>query len=116
VVLRADRIAAAGCVFPVSHRELADRSIGLRHRAGIGLTEESDAITIVVSEETGNLSLCHNGGFERDLEEEPFRTRLHELLFLKPKENEGSPAEQLEGKNRLSPSGDGHLVPDQKPR
>lgn len=100
VVLRTDRIAGAGCVFPVSQRELLDRSIGLRHRAGIGITEETDAISIVVSEETGNLSLCHDGKLEHALSEDAFRLRLHDLFFLKPKENEGTPAEQLEAESR----------------
>ncbi len=110
VILRTDRIAGAGCVFPVSQRELLDRSIGLRHRAGLGITEETDAICIVVSEETGSLSLCHDGKLERDLAEDAFKTRLHELFFLKPKENEGTPSEQLEAESRQSPGGDRHLV------
>ena len=116
VVLHTDRIAGAGCVFPLSQRELLDRSIGLRHRAGIGITEETDAISVVVSEETGNLSLSHNGKLERDLAQEAFKLRLHELFFLKPKENEGTPSEQLEAENRQSPGSDSHLVSHQRAR
>ena len=61
VIIRNDRIIAAACIFPVSQREDLDRTLGLRHRAALGITEESDAIAIVVSEETGNISICHRG-------------------------------------------------------
>src|SRR5882757_607619 len=57
VILRNGRIAAAACIFPVSQRETLDRSLGLRHRAGLGITEESDAVAVVVSEETGAILL-----------------------------------------------------------
>jgi len=83
VVLRLsdERIQGAGCVFPVSQKELVDRSIGLRHRAAMGITEESDAIAIVVSEETGNLSLSHGGVLEPNLDVETFRQKLYEFLL-----------------------------------
>src|SRR5262245_55364482 len=57
VIIRNGRVAAAACIFPVSQRETLDRSLGLRHRAGLGFTEESDAIAIVISEETGAISI-----------------------------------------------------------
>jgi diadenylate cyclase len=76
------RIVAAGCVFPVSQKEIADRSIGLRHRAGIGITEETDAVALVVSEETGALSLCYKGKLEHDLTQEQLRERLQEILMI----------------------------------
>lgn len=78
------RITAAGCVFPVSQREVPDRAIGLRHRAGMGVTEESDAIALVVSEETGALSICYHGRIEHDLEPEVLRARLTEILMHGP--------------------------------
>lgn len=80
VILDQGRIQAAGCVFPVSQREVRDRSIGLRHRAGMGITEETDAIALVVSEESGALSICHGGKLEHDLEPDELRERLLELL------------------------------------
>lgn len=82
-----ERIAGAGCVFPLIQRELSDQSIGLRHRAAMGITEESDAIALVVSEETGAISIAINGKLERDLEGEELRVRLNELLSNQ--ENEG---------------------------
>ncbi|MCB1275437.1 diadenylate cyclase CdaA [Prosthecobacter sp.] len=75
------RISAAGCVFPVSQREIQDRAIGLRHRAGMGISEETDAIALVVSEETGALSLCFQGKLEHDLEPAKLRQRINEILI-----------------------------------
>jgi diadenylate cyclase len=79
-----ERILGAGCVFPVSHRELDERSVGLRHRAAMGITEESDAIAIVVSEETGQLSLAEDGELQRNLEENQFRKRLYDYFSPPP--------------------------------
>ena len=94
VIVQNDRIAAAACIFPLTAREDLDRSLGLRHRAGIGITEESDAIAILVSEETGHVSLCHRGILERNLSVDRFRRRLNQLLLLEKYETD-SPA-QLE--------------------
>lgn len=80
VIIDQGRIASAGCVFPVSQRDIQDRAIGLRHRAGMGITEETDAIALVVSEETGALSLCYQGKLEHDLEPDDLRQRINEIL------------------------------------
>lgn len=114
LIVRNDRIVAAACIFPVSQRENLDRNLGLRHRAGLGITEESDAIAIVVSEETGIVSICHRGRIERNFDPENFQRRLADLLFLE--KNEKSVAEQLDGEDRLPPSRDDPLVPHQKER
>jgi diadenylate cyclase len=81
IIIRDDRIIAAACIFPVSQREDLDRTLGLRHRAGLGITEESDAIAIVVSEETGNVSICHRGKIERGFKPGNLEKRLGELLL-----------------------------------
>lgn len=81
MILRKTRIEGAGCVFPISQREMSDRSIGLRHRAAIGMTEETDAIAVVVSEETGHISICVGGELERDLTLDEFKDRLAALLL-----------------------------------
>lgn len=94
MILREERVLAAACIFPVSQRENLDRSLGLRHRAALGLSEESDAITIIVSEETGQISLCHRGKIERDLDKESLKRRL-QLLMVLEKYEENDP-EQLE--------------------
>ncbi len=75
-----ERISGAGCVFPLIQRELSDHGIGLRHRAAMGITEESDAVALVVSEETGAISIAINGKLERDLEGAELKERLDELL------------------------------------
>ncbi len=76
VIISGDRICAAGCLFPLSQREEISRTLGTRHRAAIGITEETDAIVVVVSEETGAISLAYNGKLRRGLEPE----RLHRML------------------------------------
>jgi len=90
LILRNDRILAAACIFPVSQRHDLDRNLGLRHRAGLGITEESDAIAIVVSEETGNVSICHRGRIERDFDPDDFKRRLAQLLLLEKYEDSDS--------------------------
>jgi diadenylate cyclase len=90
LIIRDDRIIAAACVFPLSQRVDLDRNLGLRHRAGLGLTEETDALVIVVSEETGIVSVCHRGKIERNFDPETFRARLGELLLLDKDEKSSS--------------------------
>ncbi len=81
LIVSSDRIVAAACIFPLTQREDLDRNLGLRHRAALGLSEESDAVAIVVSEETGQVSICHSGLLERNLPAEKFRRRLSHLLL-----------------------------------
>ncbi len=81
VIIRDDRIVSAACIFPVSQRESLDRSFGLRHRAGLGLSEETDAIAIIVSEETGSVSMCAGNQIERGLAPAELRRRLGNLLL-----------------------------------
>ncbi len=80
MILKEGRVEGAGCVFPVSQRELLDRSIGLRHRAAMGITEQTDAIAIVVSEETGQISIARAGELDQALTPHLFKQRLTELL------------------------------------
>ena len=65
VILRKERVLAAACVLPLTDRELSDTQMGTRHRAAIGVTEQSDALVIVVSEETGRTSVARNGRIVR---------------------------------------------------
>lgn len=76
VILREGRIVAAACILPLSTAFLDDRRLGLRHRAALGVTEESDAVAVVVSEERGSISVAHNGRIIRDLDPE----RLERVL------------------------------------
>ena len=70
VVMRNGRILAAACVLPLSTAFLDDRRLGLRHRAALGISEETDAVAVVVSEERGSVSVAHNGRIIRDLDPE----------------------------------------------
>lgn len=78
IVIRDERITAAGCLFPLSENPDISKSLGTRHRAAIGLTEESDAITIVVSEETGRISVCIHGQLHSDLNKETLIKTINE--------------------------------------
>jgi diadenylate cyclase len=80
VVIRGGRIAAAACEFPLSRQAILDPDLGTRHRAAVGLTEETDAAVIVVSEQTGQISLAVAGRLERNLPSDQLRRRLLELL------------------------------------
>ncbi len=86
IILRDGRVRGAGCVFPLTQKELTDRALGLRHRAAIGITEESDAMAISVSEETGQICLSHKGIIERNLEVEEMKKRLADLLQTRDEE------------------------------
>jgi len=109
VIVSGDRIVAAGCIFPLTQRDDLERTIGLRHRAGLGLSEESDTIALVVSEETGQVSICHSGVIERNLNVERFGKRLSQLL-LREENHAKDPAAQLEGETGLPASGRGPVV------
>ncbi len=82
VIIRGDRIAFASCVLPLSRTADLPKKYGTRHRAGLGITEESDAIAVIVSEETGEISLAVEGKLERNLEPEELRVRLTDLMGL----------------------------------
>ena len=76
VIIQKDRIAAAACFLPLSMNPVLSTQMGTRHRAGIGITEETDAIAVIVSEETGAISLAVGGTVERDLTVDQLRERL----------------------------------------
>ena len=83
VIVQGDRIAAAACFLPLSVNPLVSRDLGTRHRAALGLTEENDALAIVVSEESGNISLALGGTLERGLSPDALRARLRSLLGVR---------------------------------
>jgi diadenylate cyclase len=80
VIVHEDRVVAAACFLPLSMNPVLSTQLGTRHRAGIGITEETDAIAVIVSEETGSISLAVAGTIERDLTVEQLRERLGSLL------------------------------------
>jgi diadenylate cyclase len=80
VIVQGDRIAAAACFLPLSVNPRLSKDLGTRHRAALGLTEENDAVAIVVSEETGSISLTLGGDIEREMTTDRLRARLRGLL------------------------------------
>ncbi len=80
VVIRNGRVSAAGCQFPLAESDAVDLSLGSRHRAALGLAQESDALVLVVSEETGRVSVAYEGQLYVGLELENLREMLLELL------------------------------------
>jgi uncharacterized protein (TIGR00159 family) len=82
VVIRGDRIAYASCVLPLSKSSEIPRKYGTRHRAGLGISEESDAIAVIVSEETGEISVAVGGKFHRNLDQELLKSLLLKELGI----------------------------------
>jgi diadenylate cyclase len=123
VIVQKDRIAAAACFLPLSMNPVLSTQLGTRHRAGIGITEETDAIAVIVSEETGAVSLAVAGKIERDLTIEQLRDRLSGVLRRyvppstlptpitsgseMPEPAEPSPSEPSEADPRLSRRAEG---------
>lgn len=83
VIIQGNRIAAAGCFLPITLSAELSKSMGTRHRAGIGLTEETDAVAIIVSEETGFISLCMDGKLETKLDMGTLRDLMTEIFSSK---------------------------------
>jgi len=81
VIIRKNRILTAGCVLPLTKNPYISKKLGTRHRAAIGLSEETDAVIIVVSEETSRISLVQHGAITSDLDETALRNRL-EAIFV----------------------------------
>src|SRR5688500_18562687 len=117
VIMIGDKIAFAACIFPLTQRQDLAKSLGTRHRAAIGLTEETDAVVVVVSEETGGISYAYKGHLVRNVTAEELRAFLTSVfvrrskrsvrvrewikakLQSKPKEQPGLPAAQLSEPN-----------------
>jgi diadenylate cyclase len=93
VIVQNNRIAAAACFLPLTVKPRLSKDLGTRHRAAIGITEETDAIAIVVSEETGSLSLAHDGQIERGLTIDALRSRLRETFGQKSPVRQTTPVE-----------------------
>jgi diadenylate cyclase len=81
VIVQDDRVAAAACFLPLTVNPKLSKELGSRHRAAIGLTEENDSVAIVISEETGNISVVSDGQVERGLDPDGLRARLRSLVL-----------------------------------
>ncbi|HXJ57089.1 MAG TPA: diadenylate cyclase CdaA [Verrucomicrobiae bacterium] len=80
VIIKGDRIARAACIFPLTRRQDLNKSLGTRHRAAIGLSEEADAVIVVVSEETGSISYAYKGQLTRGVTAENLRAFLSTIF------------------------------------
>lgn len=92
VIIQNDRLAAAGCILPLTQDQRLSVALGTRHRAAIGLTEETDAIVIVVSEETQTISYAENGKLKRKIDINTLRTDLLKNFGLAGEEKTTKPA------------------------
>lgn len=86
-IIRNDRIAASGCFLPLSTNYDINKKLGTRHRSGIGISENSDALVIIVSEETGTISLAVNGNLTRNYNKEKLKDILIRIYAIKFKKN-----------------------------
>jgi len=102
VILKGDRIAYAACIFPLTQRQDLSKSLGTRHRAAIGLSEETDAVVVVVSEETGAISYAYKGQFVRGVTLEVLRSFLTSVL-VNPAKSRGWLRNYLGWRLRLDP-------------
>ena len=82
VIIRQDRIVAAACMLPLTQNRFLSSQLGMRHRAAIGITESTDALALVVSEETGYISIAENGTLFRNIDVQRLRERLLEIFTV----------------------------------
>jgi diadenylate cyclase len=87
VIIQGDRVAFAACIFPLTQRQDLNKSLGTRHRAAIGLSEETDAMVVVVSEETGLISYAYKGQLTRGVSQEELRAFLTSVLVKRTEQN-----------------------------
>ena len=100
MIIRDGRVAAAGCVLPLSESHRLSADLGTRHRAGVGMSEASDAVVVIVSEETGTISVAIGGMLKRHLAPKTLERLLHNELCAELQENEQNLAVKLKQKLR----------------
>lgn len=81
VIIRGNRITSATCYLPLSDNTDLSKELGTRHRAGVGISEVTDSVTVIVSEETGKVSVAYEGALERNMTADELRERLHDILI-----------------------------------
>ncbi len=103
VVISGNTVMAAGCLFPLSQRDGLSTELGMRHRAGLGMSEETDAVVVVVSEETGQVSVAYRGHLSREFGEDRLRKLLIKVLMRGRRAR--SPLKRVKDQLDLSPEG-----------
>lgn len=87
VVIKNDKIIAAGCILPLSEKNIRHEDFGLRHRAALGLVEQTDAVIIVVSEQTGNITLFYSSAYQKNISITDLRKQLEYFFLINQEEN-----------------------------
>lgn len=103
VIIHEGKIKAARCILPVSERDNLPAQFGLRHRAAIGMTESTDTIVLVVSEETGQMSIARNGRIENNLSAKELRTKINTYLYEQDSKEEETPAGESTAQAEAAP-------------
>lgn len=103
VIIHEGKIKAARCILPVSERDNLPAQFGLRHRAAIGMTESTDTIVLVVSEETGQMSIARNGTIENNLSAKELRTKINTYLYEQDSKEEEAPSGESAAQAETAP-------------
>ena len=86
VIIRNNRVTSATCYLPLTDNDAISKEVGTRHRAGVGISEVTDSVTVIVSEQTGNISVAYDGVLERGMDMEQLKNRLKEFIHEEVKE------------------------------
>lgn len=100
VIIRENRVTSATCYLPLSDNLDLSKELGTRHRAGVGISEVTDSLTVIVSEETGKISVAFNGGLERNFNAEQLRERLQVILNNRNSEEQTGSKRRRRGRHR----------------
>ena len=100
VIVRGNRITSATCYLPLTDQENMSKEMGTRHRAGVGISEKVDCVTVIVSEQTGTISVAVDGQIERNLDKEHLRNKLVELIDLGGGEEKKQRIKLMKGKDK----------------
>ena len=98
VIIRGNRVTSATCYLPLSDNMLLSKELGTRHRAGVGISEVTDSLTVIVSEETGRISIAYEGNLERNLNGDTLKERLREI---QGKQEEGKRRKLWKGREKI---------------
>lgn len=101
VIIRENRITSATCYLPLSENSGLSKELGTRHRAGVGISEVTDSLTVIVSEETGKISLAYGGELERNLNAEQLRERLQVMLNNKTLNDQSESKRKWRGRHKV---------------
>ncbi len=100
VIIRGNRITSATCYLPLSDNLGLSKELGTRHRAAVGISEATDSLTIIVSEETGRISVAYEGKLNRNLDAEELKVRMHQILNKSGGDARGKGIRKWKGRNR----------------